>query len=113
MKPTIHLEMILKSRNNELSKRQLNSSKMLRFDRQVIHIPLNKFQSVDNYLEYLTPSLKSQLKTMFVSKDSDKKIAFIGQAIMQQIQRLMLLVSTCYAYFTRSRYGWEPNISIH
>ena len=53
---------------------------------------MNEFQSIDNCIEYLTPSLKSLLKTMFVSNDKDKRVAFIGQAIMQQIRPRALLV---------------------
>ena len=53
---------------------------------------MNEFQPIDNCIEYLTPSLKSLLKTMFVSNDKDKRVAFIGQAIMQQIRPRALLV---------------------
>ena len=54
---------------------------------------MNEFQSIGNCIEYLTPSLKSLLKTMFVSNDKDKRVAFIGQAIMQQIRPRALLVT--------------------
>ena len=53
---------------------------------------MNEFQSIDNCIEYLTPSLKSLLKTMFVSNDKDKRVVFIGQATMQQIRPRALLI---------------------
>ena len=53
---------------------------------------MNEFQSIDNCIEYLTPSLRSLLKPMFVSSDKVKRVAFIGQAIMQQIRPRAMLV---------------------
>ena len=57
-----------------------------------IYPSMNEFQSIGNCIEYLTPSIKSLLKTMFVSNDKDNRVAFIGQAIMQQIPPRALLV---------------------
>ena len=57
------------------------------------HPSMNEFQSIDKSTEYLTPSLKSLLKTMFVPNDKDKRVAFNGQAIMQQIRPELCFLS--------------------
>ena len=53
---------------------------------------MDEFQSIDKCVEYIPPSLRTLLKIMFASKKRDKKIAFIGQSIMQQIRPRSSLV---------------------
>ena len=52
---------------------------------------MDEFEAIEKCLDYIPTSLKTLMAAMFVAKNSEIKIAFLGQSIMQQIRPRALI----------------------